>query len=50
MNCKQDEVCACTRGYNPVCAGDNQYPNTCLAMCYGDKDSDITFLLTKDEI
>lgn len=40
----------CTKEYNPVCAGDIQYANSCLARCDGHKDSDISFLLSKEEI
>lgn len=50
LSCKQDEVCFCTKEYKPVCVGDNQYANTCLAKCDGYKDSDLTFLLSKEEI
>ena len=48
--CKQDEFCFCTKEFNPVSAVDNQYANTCLAKCDGYKDSDITFLLSNEEI
>ena len=50
MKCKKDETCICTKEYNPVCAGDIQYANSCLARCDGFKNSDISFLLSKEEI
>ena len=49
FSCKSEEICACTKEYNPVCAGDNQYSNPCLAKCDGYKDSEITVLLLQEE-
>ena len=48
--CKSGEICICTKEYNPVCAGDNQYSNPCLAKCDGYKNSEITVLLSQEEI
>ena len=50
FSCKSEEVCICTEEYNPVCAGDNQYRNPCFAKCDGYKDSEITMLLSQEEI
>ena len=47
---KSEEVCICTEEYNPVCAGDNQYRNPCFAKCDGYKDSEISVLLSQEEI
>jgi len=41
--------CLCTNEYNPVYAGENQYPNSCTAKCDGYMDSQITFLLTQEQ-
>jgi len=48
--CESEVNCICTDEYNPVCAGDNQYRNPCNAKCDGYKDSEITILLTQEEI
>lgn len=50
LSCKSEEICICTKEYNPVCAGDNQYSNPCLAKCDGYKDSEITVLLSQEEV
>ncbi len=50
FSCKSEEVCICTEEYNPVCAGDNQYRNPCFAKCDGYKDSEISVLLSQEEI
>ena len=50
FSCKSEEVCICTEVYNPVCAGDNQYRNPCFAKCDSYKDSEITILLSQEEI
>ena len=44
------EECFCTEEYNPVCAGYNQYSNPCKAKCDGFENSEITILLTQEEI
>lgn len=44
------EECFCTEEYNPVCAGNNQYSNPCKAQCDGFENSEITILLTQEEI
>ena len=44
------EECFCTEEYNPVCAGYNQYSNPCKAQCDGFENSEITILLTQEEI
>jgi len=48
--CKSEEIGICTEEYNPVCAGDNQYRNPCLAKYDGYKDSEITVLLSQEDI
>ena len=50
--CKQQDstACICTSEYNPVCAGDLQYTNPCKAKCDGYKDSQISILLTEEQI
>lgn len=50
FSCKSEEICICTEEYNPVCSGDNKYSNPCFAKCDGYKDSEITVLLTQEEI
>jgi hypothetical protein len=50
FSCKSEEICTCTDEYNQVCAGDNQYRNPCFAKCDGYKDSEITVLLSQEEI
>ena len=50
FSCKSEEVCICTEEYNPVCACDNQYRNPCFAKCDGYKDSEISVLLSQEEI
>jgi hypothetical protein len=50
FSCKSEEICTCTDKYNPVCARDNQYRNPCFAKCDGYKDSEITVLLSQEEI
>ena len=50
FSCKSEEICTWTDEYNPVCAGDNQYRNPCFAKCNGYKDSEITVLLSQEEI
>ena len=50
--CKKQTITECvfTNEYNPVCAGDNQYPNPCTAKCDGYKDSQISILLAEEQI
>lgn len=51
LSCNQStEDCFCTDEYNPVCAVDNQYSNPCNAKCAGYEDSEITIILTQEEI
>ena len=50
LSCKSEVICICSEEYNPVCAGDNQYRNPCFAKCDGYKDSEITVLLSQEEI
>ena len=50
LHCSREVDCVCTEEYNPVCAGDTQYRNPCLAKCDGHKESEITILLTQELI
>ena len=52
LGCKKqkDTPCVCTREYKPVCAGDTQYANPCMARCAGYKTAEMTFILTQAQI
>lgn len=46
----KDDTCLCTDTYNPVCAGNTQFRNSCLAACEGYPPKEIRILLSQDEI
>jgi len=52
FSCKKKETppCVCTEDYNPVCAGGNQFPNPCAALCEGFEEDELTYLLTQEQI
>tara|TARA_B100000925_G_scaffold49964_1_gene32562 strand:+ start:1628 stop:1891 length:264 start_codon:yes stop_codon:yes gene_type:complete len=52
ISCSNEEqLCACTKEYMPVCAGGEQYSNFCKATCAGYSEDEISVIeIPQEEI